>query len=356
MPTHPAAAAGSRPAPRRPAVPAWLTAGLRQSASVATTLLGLLALTFFMGRMLPIDPVIAIVGEQADQATYDMVHHQLGLDRPLYVQFWIYVRDMLSGHFGNALFTGHPVAQDLMRVFPATIELASFAIVIGVGLGVPLGILAAVYRGSLIDHLARLIGLLGHSSPTFWLGLMGLIVFYAALGWVGGPGRLDVFFIDSIEPHTGLMLVDSLIDGEYEVFWNALSHIVLPGSILGYGSMAYISRMTRSFMLEQLGQEYVIAARVKGLSRARVIWRHAFRNILVQLITVIALAYAFLLEGAVLTETVFAWPGFGRYLTAGLLAGDMNAVLPCVLIVGVIFVALNLLADLLYRLLDPRTR
>jgi peptide/nickel transport system permease protein len=352
MATMRAAAPGARRLP----LGRWARAAGRQVASIAFTLLGLLALTFFMGRMLPIDPVISIVGEQADQATYDMVFHQLGLDKPLYVQFWIFIRDMLSGHFGNALFTGHPVAQDLARVFPATIELASFAIVIGVGIGVPLGILAAVYRGSLLDHAARVIGLLGYSSPTFWLGLMGLIVFYAWYGWVGGPGRLDVFFIDVVQPHTGLLLVDSLIEGEYEVFWNAFSHIVLPGTILGYGSMAYISRMTRSFMLEQLSQEYVIAARVKGLSRWRVIWRHAFRNILVQLITVIALAYAFLLEGAVLTETVFAWPGFGRYLVSGLLAGDMNAVLPCVLIVGIIFVALNLFADILYRLMDPRTR
>ncbi len=329
---------------------------LRQVVSVLTTLLGLLALTFFMGRMLPVDPVISIIGDQADQSTYNMVYHQLGLDQPLYVQFYLFVRDMLSFDFGNALFTGHRVADDLSKVFPATIELATFAIIIGVGIGVPLGILAAVYRGSFIDHIARFLGLLGYSTPTFWLGLMGLIIFYATLGWVGGPGRLDVSFIDMVEPHTGLLLVDSLWEGEYEVFWNALRHIVLPGSILGYGSLAYISRMTRSFMLEQLGQEYVIAARVKGLSRWRVVWRHAFRNILVQLITVIALAYAFLLEGAVLTETVFAWPGFGRYLTSGLLAGDMNAVLACVLIVGIIFIGLNLLADLLYRVLDPRTR
>ncbi len=349
-------AAGASPGARWSTLGRWARAAGRQIGSVLFTLLGLLALTFFMGRMLPIDPVISIVGEQADQATYDMVRHQLGLDQPLYTQFWIFIRDMLTGHFGNALFTGHPVAQDLARVFPATIELASFAIIIGVGIGVPLGILAAVYRDSLLDHAARVVGLLGYSSPSFWLGLMGLIVFYAWLGWVGGPGRIDVFYIDVIQPHTGLMLVDSLIDGEYEVFRNVFSHIVLPGTILGYGSMAYISRMTRSFMLEQLGQEYVIAARVKGLSRWRVIWRHAFRNILVQLITVIALAYAFLLEGAVLTETVFAWPGFGRYLVSGLLAGDMNAVLPCVLIVGIIFVALNLIADALYRLLDPRTR
>ncbi len=333
-----------------------LKAVAQQASSVFTTLFGLLALTFFMGRMLPNDPVLAIVGNQADQSTYDMVHRQLGLDKPLYTQFYLYMRSMLSGDFGNALFTGHRVADDLMKVFPATVELATFAIIIGVGVGVPLGVLAAVYRGGFIDHVARVVGLLGYSSPAFWLGLMGLILFYSTLGWVGGPGRLDVSFIDSIDTRTGFMTIDALWAGDMDVFWNAVSHIVLPGSILGYGSMAYISRMTRSFMLEQLAQEYVVAARVKGLSRWAVIRRHAFRNILVQLITVIALAYAFLLEGAVLTETVFAWPGFGRYLVTGLLAGDMNAVLACVLIVGVIFIGLNLTTDLLYRLLDPRTR
>ena len=351
-------AAGANPASpgTQSRAPRWLPALGRQVASVAVTLLGLLALTFFMGRMLPVDPVISIVGEQASHETYDMVYHQLGLDKPLYVQFVLFIRDMATFNFGDAMFTGNKVSVDLGRVFPATIELASFAIMIGVGIGVPLGMLAAVYRGSAIDHITRFVGLLGYSSPTFWLGLMGLIVFYASLGLVAGPGRLDVFFIDQVEPVTGLILIDSLLAGDWEVFANAFSHIVLPGTILGYASMAYISRMTRSFMLEQLSQEYVVAARVKGLSRWRVVWRHAFRNILVQLITVIALAYAFLLEGAVLTETVFAWPGFGRYLTSGLLAGDMNAVLACVLIIGIIFVGLNLLADLLYRLLDPRTK
>ena len=337
-------------------MPSWLKTAGKQAASVLVTLLGLLALTFFMGRMLPIDPVIAIIGEQAEKETYDMVFAQLGLDKPLYVQFWLFIRDMMSGEFGNALFTGNAVAHDIRRVFPATIELATVAIMFGVGIGVPLGMLAAVYRGSVLDHVARFVGLLGYSSPTFWLGLMGLILFYASLGWVGGPGRLDVVYLDMVDTRTGLLLVDALLAGEPEVFWNAFSHIILPASILGYASMAYISRMTRSFMLEQLGQEYIVAARVKGMSRWRVVWRHAFRNILVQLITVIALAYAFLLEGAVLTETVFAWPGFGRYLTSGLLAGDMNAVLACVLIIGTIFVGLNLLSDVLYRLLDPRTR
>ncbi len=325
-------------------------------SSVVVTLFGLLALTFFMGRMLPVDPVAAIIGPTADQSTYDMVRHQLGLDRPVTTQFAIYIRNMLSGDFGDALFTGHKVASDLARAFPATLELASFAIVIGVCLGVPLGVLAAVYRGSAVDHIARFVGLLGYSSPAFWLGLMGLVVFYSMLGWVGGPGQLDVSYLDIVEPRTGMLVIDALLAGEYDVFWNALRHLVLPGSILGYGSMAYISRMTRSFMLEQLGQEYVAAARAKGLSRWRVIWRHAFRNILVQLVTVVALAYAFLLEGAVLTETVFAWPGIGHYLTSGLLAGDMNAVLACVLLIGLAFIGLNLLADLLYHALDPRTR
>jgi peptide/nickel transport system permease protein len=285
-----------------------------------------------------------------------MVYRQLGLDKPLHVQFGYFIRDMLTGEFGQALFTGNRVVDDIARVFPATVELATFAICIGVFVGVPIGMLAAVYRGRAIDHVARLIGLIGYSSPTFWLGLMGLIIFYAALGWVSEPGRLGIYFIDAVKPVTGSILIDAALAGEWEVFQNAFSHIVLPGTILGFASMAYISRMTRSFMLEQLGQEYVIAARVKGLSKWWVIWRHAFRNILVQLITVIALAYAILLEGAVLTETVFAWPGFGRYLTSGLLAGDMNAVLACVLIIGIIFLVLNLLSDLLYRILDPRTR
>ncbi len=346
----------SRKAAAQSKLPSWVWDAWRIGSSAIVTLLGLLALTFFMGRMLPIDPVIAIVGEQADASTYDMVYKQLGLDKPLYVQFGYFMRDMLSGNFGNALFTGNKVSDDLMRVFPATIELATIAITIGVSVGVPIGVLAAVYRGSPIDHLARILGLLGYSTPTFWLGLMGLVLFYAVLGWVGGPGRLDVVYIDIVDRRTGMLLVDAAIAGEWEVWQNAFSHIVLPASILSFASMAFISRLTRSFMLAQLSQEYILAARVKGLSKWKVIRKHAFRNIAVQLVTVISLAYVILLEGAVVTETVFAWPGFGRYLVSGLLAGDMNAVLACVLIVGTLFITINLICDLLYRILDPRTR
>jgi peptide/nickel transport system permease protein len=198
--------------------------------------------------------------------------------------------------------------------------------------------------------------LIGYSVPVFWLGLVGLLVFYAKLDWVAGPGRLDVGYDDIVDPVTGLVLVDAALAGEWEVFFNAVSHLVLPVAILGYFSLAYISRMTRSFMLEQLRQEYVTTARAKGLSELRVVWRHALGNVMVPLVTVIALSYASLLEGAVLTETVFAWPGLGRYITYSLFNADMNAVLGGTIVVGAVFIGLNLLSDMLYRMLDPRAR
>ncbi|MGO4668266.1 ABC transporter permease [Bosea sp. 2YAB26] len=337
-------------------LPRWAAPALRGGLSVALTLLGLLALTFFIGRVLPFDPIAAVVGEKADASVYENVRIKLGLDQPLYIQFVMFLRDMLSGNFGRAIFTGNPVADDLRHVIPATVELATVAIVIGSGLGIPFGVAAAVYRGKPIDHAVRLLSLIGHSVPIFWLGLMGLIVFYAWLGWVGGSGRVDIFYLDAVPKRTGLLLVDSALAGDWDVFVSAARHIILPALLLGYSSMAYISRMTRSFMLDQLSQEYITTARVKGLSRRRVVWGHAFRNVLVQLATVIAISYGGLLEGAVLTETVFAWPGFGQYLTTALMIGDMNAVLACTLIVGLVFICLNLITDLLYRFLDPRTR
>jgi peptide/nickel transport system permease protein len=200
------------------------------------------------------------------------------------------------------------------------------------------------------------VGLVGYSAPIFWLGLLGLLVFYAKLGWVAGPGRIDIAYEYSIRPATGLLLLDSAMQGQWDAFRNVLSHIILPASLLGYTSLAYISRMTRSFMLTELGQEYIITARVKGVPEWRIIWVHALRNAAVPLVTVIALSYASLLEGSVLTETVFAWPGLGLYLTNSLQVADMNAVLGGTLLIGAIFIGLNLLSDLLYTLLDPRVR
>lgn len=329
---------------------------LGRGCAIVVTMVGLAALTFLIGRLLPLDPVLAVLGDNATRDAYDQMYVQLGLDRPLIVQFGHYLWNILHLDFGNALLSGRPVSEEIARTFPATIELATVAMIIGTGLGVPLGVLAAVYRNTWVDHVARIFSLLTYSAPNFWLGLMGLVLFYATLGWVGGPGRLDFIYEFDLQPVTGFFLIDSLLGGNMEVFGNVFSHIILPASILGLGAMAYISRMTRSFMIEQLEQEYVITARAKGLSKWRMVWIHVFRNVAVQVITVVALSYAFLLEGAVLTETVFAWPGFGRYLTNSLLAGDMNSVVGCTLLIGVIFVTLNLVCDLLYRVLDPRTR
>ncbi|WP_420846267.1 ABC transporter permease [Microvirga brassicacearum] len=323
---------------------------------LATTLLGLIAVTFFIGRVVPIDPVLAIVGDRAPPHVYERARQELGLDRPLAEQFVIYVKKAVTGDFGNSVLTTNPVMTDIMNTFPATLELATLGTLIGVFVGVPLGVLAAVRRGSWIDQLVRLLGLVGYSVPIFWLGLMGLLLFYAKLGWVEGPGRLDVTYSYLYTPVTGVVLIDTLMQGQMDAFWNAVSHVALPACLLGYFSLAYISRMTRSFMLNELAQEYVIAARVKGLSEIRVIWRHALRNAAVPLVTVIALSYANLLEGSVLTETVFAWPGLGQYITNSLQNADMNAVLGGTLIIGTVFVLLNLLSDLLYHLLDPRTR
>ncbi len=329
---------------------------LRSALAMVVTLFSLLVLTFVIGHVMPADPVARIVGQDADQAAYHAATIRLGLDKPLWVQFGIYLRQMLSGDFGVALLTGHPVLGDIVRVFPATVELATLSILIGAGLGIPLGVVAATRRGRLTDHVIRVATLVGHSVPIFTIGIIGLLVFYAWLGWSGGTGRLDVFYEGTVPVRTGLMLVDSLLAGDADVFWSAVNHIWLPASILGYASMANICRMTRGFMLEQLSQDYLITARVKGAPERLVIWRHAFRNIRVQLLTVVALSYGQLLEGAVLIETVFAWPGFGQYLTNNLLLGDMNAVMGCVLLVGIVFIGLNLIADLLYQTLDPRTR
>ena len=328
----------------------------RVLGSALATLLGLLVLTFVIGRVLPTDPVIAVLGDDYDPAAYERVYRELGLDRPLVEQFAVYLRNVLSGDLGNAVLTGRPVLDDIARVFPATIELATAAILIAVLLGVPLGVLAAVYRDRLIDHVTRVLTLLGFSAPIFWLALMGLVVFYAKLGWVGGSGRQSVYNLDLVPNRTGLLLVDALIAGDREVFRDAFAHLILPASVLGYASMAYIARMTRSFMLEQLGQEYVLTARIKGSTFQGVIWRHAFKNIRVQLLTITALTYGGLVDGAVLVETVFAWPGFGQYLVSGLTIGDMNAVLGCTLLIGILFIGLNLFCDLLYRVFDPRTR
>lgn len=326
------------------------------AASVALTFLGLLFVTFLIGRVVPIDPVLAAVGDRAPAEVYERVRIELGLHLPLYQQFWIYITKVFQGDLGRSVLTANPVAADIARVFPATLELATAATLLGIVLGIPMGVMAAVHQGRWPDQVLRVVGLFGYSVPVFWLGLMGLLLFYGRLDWVPGPGRLDVFYEGLLAPVTGVILIDSALAGEWGIFRNALAHIILPAAILGYYSLAYISRMTRSFMLEQLNQEYITTARVKGVSERAVIWRHALGNVRIPLVTVIALSYGNLLEGSVLTETVFAWPGLGFYLTQSLLSADMNAVLGGTIVVGSVFIGINLLSDLLYRLMDPRAR
>jgi len=324
--------------------------------TIAITMLGLLFITFVIGRIMPIDPLISILGERASKEMYEATYIKLGLDKPLVVQFFYYLWDVVRGDFGVSRLTARPVVDDIIRVFPATLELATIGTFIGVFVGIPLGVVAAVKRGTWIDQTARVIALVGYSMPIFWLGLVGLLVFYGILGWVGGPGRVGIFYVDLVPTVTGLILVDSILDGQWDVFRDAVSHIILPASLLGYYSLAYISRMTRSFMLEQMNAEYITTARVKGLSEWAVVWRHAFGNIKVPLITVVALSYAGLLEGSVLTEIIFSWPGIGSYITTALLSADMNAVLGGTVVVGLVFVCLNIFSDMLYKFFDPRAR
>jgi peptide/nickel transport system permease protein len=345
--------------PHRPMGRRLIGMARRASAFVGSlmlTFLGLTAVTFGIGRLIPTDPVLAVVGDRATRDVYEKAKLAMGLDQPVIVQYFRYLKKILAGDLGFSVITAHPVLTDLLHFFPATFELATIATAIGVIFGVPAGVAAGAYKGRWLDHLVRLVGLFGYSMPVFWLGLIGLFVFYGKLGWVAGPGRLDVYYEDLLEPRTGVILIDSLLAGEWDVFKNAFSHVILPASLLGYLSLAYIARMTRSFMINQLSQEYITAALIKGRSYYGVVWHHAFPNIMVPLITVIGLSYASLLEGAVLTETVFAWPGLGLYITRSLFNADMNAVLGGTLVVGTVFIGINLFCDFLYRVADPRLR
>ena len=326
------------------------------ATSLLITLFGLVLVTFLIGRVMPIDPVLAIVGDHAPEDVIAQVRLDLGLDKPLVVQFAIYVAHLLHGDLGRSVMTSNLVTEDIARYFPATIELATVAIVLATAIGVPMGVLAAVRQGSRLDQAIRVICLAGHSIPIFLLGLLSLLVFYAKLGWAPGTGRADVAFEGVVPVVTGFLTVDSLIALDWDSFYDAWAHLAQPAGVLAFFSMAYIARMTRAFMLDALSGEYIITARAKGLSALRVIWRHAFGNIAVRLITVLALTYAGLLEGAVVTETVFSWPGLGQYLTVSLLNADMNAVLGATLVVGLVYMLLNTLADSAYRLLDPRVR
>jgi peptide/nickel transport system permease protein len=320
------------------------------------TLFGLLLITFALSAFSPVDRVLQIVGDHASQSTYDQVRHQLGLDQPLPVQFWHYLVNLAHGDLGTASATGQPVLQDLLAAFPATLELATLALIVGAVLGVIAGVLCARFAGSPWDLAVRTVTLLGNSVPIFWLGLLMLALFYAKLQWSAGPGRLDDIYQFTVEPKTGFALIDTWLSGDREAFKNAISHLVLPVVLLSYYSLASITRLTRSACLSEMNKEYILLARAKGASEMTILLRHVLPNIRGTLLTVIALAYTSMLEGAVLTETVFSWPGIGRYLTTALFAGDTTAIMGGTLLIGASFVLINHLTDFLVRLTDPRVR
>ncbi|MBD9624925.1 ABC transporter permease [Ensifer sp. ENS06] len=323
--------------------------------TVGITLIGLVALTFCIGRVVPIDPVLSVVGQKASEEVYQRVFLEMGLDKPLWQQFLVYAGKLVRGDFGISFVTNRPVLSDLAGFFPATLELATLGLLAGTLIGVPAGVAAAYWHDKWPDYVIRFVGLIGYSVPIFWLGLVGLFVFYSRLDWVSGPGQIDVFYQGIVKPVTGSLLIDSLLSGEWEVFGNALSHIVLPAALLGYYSLAYISRMTRSMMLDQLSREYVLTARLKGATEYRAVMLHALRNAAIPLVTVIALSYGGLLEGSVLVETVFAWPGIGNYIASSLFRADINAVLGGTVLVGAVFILLNMVSDVVYQMLDPRS-
>lgn len=328
---------------------------LRRLLAILAVWAGVSVLTFFISHVIPADPVLAALGEHAREGQIRAFRQQYGLDRPLPIQYAVYVRGLLRGDLGLSIRTRRPVAEDLREFFPATIELASAAWLVSLAIGLPAGVLSAVYQDRLFDHLARLVALVGASMPVFWLGLVLLGLFYYRLGWFPGPGRLDVHIAPPPD-RTGLLLLDSLLAGRWDALGNALAHLVLPAVTLGTFSTAVVARMTRSAMLEVLRQDYVRTARAKGLPEGRVLLVHGLRNALPPVLTVVGISFGNLLSGAVLTETVFSWPGLGRYATASAVSLDFPAVMGVTLVGAVVYPLLNLLVDLGYLLVDPRIR
>lgn len=327
----------------------------RRLAMMLLVLFGVLVITFVVSHVVPADPVGAILGGNAPPEKVDALRRQLGLDKPLPQQFVAYLWGAVRGDLGRSLRTGRPVWEDIKQYFPATVELTFSAILLAILLGVPMGVISAVRRNQVPDHAARVFSIVGVSMPVFWTGLVLLLLLYYRLGWLPGPGRLD-FTVLPPPSRTGLLLLDSLLSRNWEAMRNALAHLLMPAFVLGYVATATIARITRSSMLDALSQDYVRTARAKGLLERVVIVRHALKNALIPTVTIIGLVFGGLLEGSVLTETIFAWPGLGRYITTGYITLDYPAVMGGTLYIAVVFSVVNLVVDLTYAFLDPRIR
>ncbi|TVY03167.1 ABC transporter permease [Cohnella terricola] len=333
-----------------------LTYALRRIAMMVPSVIGIILITFILTRVLPGDPALMITGEQALPEFVEKVREQYGLNDPLWVQLWDYVKQLAHGDLGFAWHTGHSVASDFITRFPATLELTLASMAIALIVAIPLGILAASRQNSIFDHIARVLSILGSSVPIFWLGLLLITMFYAKLGWLPAPiGRIS----GGINPPTditGLYVLDSLLSWDIVALKDSLLHLLLPALCLSMGTMAIVTKMIRASMLEVIRQDFMRTARAKGLSERAVIYKHGLINSLIPTLTVIGLQFGYLLGGAVITETIFVWPGIGNYVTESILSADYAPIQAMTLISAVLYGILNLVVELLYGVLDPRVR
>src|SRR5438270_1073219 len=320
------------------------------------SLIGVVIVTFLLTRALPGDPAAYFAGPAATKEAVEQIRKKLGLDKPLIEQFFRYSNDLAHGDFGNSLTTGQPVAAEIRNRLPASAELTLLGLIVSIVIAIPLGVLAATRPGSWIDHLCRVTTTAGVSLPVFFTGLLLVYIFYFQLGWSPAPlGRLDVFY--SAPPQvTGFYLVDSLIAGDLETFRAALAQLILPAATLAIFSLAPLARITRGSMLAVMGSDFVRTARASGLTSKTVILTYAFRNAMLPVVTTLVLVFSFLLGANVLVEKVFAWPGIGSYAVEALIASDYAPVQGFVLAMAILYVALNLIIDLLYGVIDPRVR
>jgi peptide/nickel transport system permease protein len=317
-------------------------------------LLGVSIIVFFMVRAIPGDPAQILLGQTATQEQVQQLRTQMGLDKPVIVQYGLFLRDALTGDLGQSIVTGRAVTTELLVRFPATLELTAFAMIIAVLVGVPVGVIAAVKQYSILDKVTSVFALAGISMPIFWLAMILVVIFTVNLELLPFPGRLSSDI--SISAFTGLVLVDSLLTGNFAGFWDGLKHLILPAAALGTIPMAVIMRMTRSSMLEVMGEDYVRTARAKGVVPWRVVFKHALRNALLPTVTVIGLQVGLLMAGAIITETIFSWPGVGQIAFQSVNRRDYALVQGVVLYGAALFVLVNLLVDILYAVLDPRVR
>ena len=327
---------------------------LKRILMLIPVLLGVSIIIFGIMRVFSPDPAPIVLGQHATQEAMSEWREANGLDKPIVVQYVNYMKGVLTGDFGNSYYTKTPVAKEIFSRFPATVELAICAIIIATIFGILLGVISAVKKNSWVDHIRMVTALIGVSIPIFWLGILLIIIFAGNLGWLPAQGRIETLLRPA--NHTGFYLIDSLIEGNMESFVSSLKHLVLPSVALAMYSMAIIARMTRSTMLDTLSQDYIRTARAKGIKEGQVIKKHALANALIPIVTVIGIQLGYLMGGAVLTESVFAWPGIGKYTVEAILKSDFPVVQGVVLLIAFIFVVMNLIVDIIYVFLDPRIK